>query len=232
MKSFKTLGLAIVLTLTFSIAAFGNTGNMSLQKVSEITGYTVEDLQEYKDNVGDMFESEIERLIDFALEDQDNNIRMSITGLPFEVSSYAQIGDIHVTSQNKNVIRHGHAALAINHVFNLEIDGPGYLSEIQNNESWNNYNSYALMRMNSSSASLDDRTVAVTYGVENLQGLEYFALSSTNGDKVNCASLVTKTYKQSGVLDMYPWQGGLTVLPIDLVNSIHTYKVITSEFPW
>ena len=252
MKRLKMFCLVFVVLLTFNTVisdATVNQRNLSLQEVSRLTGFTVEDLEKYKESLGDQFNAEVERLIGYSLEynsvDRNSlanrNIQTLTSGkgngngkkIPFKIEDYAQVGDIHVTSESQTYgFRHGHAALAIDKYTNLETYGGNDKSGIKKSNKWQRYTSYALLRMKASSVIYNKRMIAVEYAKSNLQGLKYNALSATNSKTVNCASLITKAYKESGVLDMFPWQGNITILPIDLVRSLHTYKVITHDFPW
>lgn len=255
MKKAKLFSVILVLLLVFNTvlsAGTVNGRNLSMQEISRLTGFTVEDLERYKDSLGDQFNVEVERLISYSQE-YNNSINRNDwfrgndyslnsgkgrgmgkkTKIPFLIENYARVGDIHVTAQSQTYgFRHGHAALALNNKINLETYGGNDLSGIKYVSNWQNYKNYALLRIKATSAKYEKRVIVADYAKKHLQGLKYNALSATNSKTVNCASLVTKAYKESGVLDMYPWQGNLTVLPIDLVRSIHTYKVITHDFPW
>lgn len=236
------VGMTTALMMIGSTSVFANEklilDKYTIEEASELTGFTIEDLLEYEIQLDDysLFESEVEKFIDmfdkYNVEDDVDSIIYN-PGLSFNVSSYADIGDIHITSQGEvSGYAHGHVALAISSTQNLETLGGKTLSAVRSNSGWNNYKEYALLRVKDSSANFRNKVNAVNYGINNLQDLEYYALSSINGSKVNCESLVAKAYKDSGVLDILQSNSVLTVFPEYFVTSNHTEIVVEENFPW
>ncbi|WBW99497.1 hypothetical protein [Oceanirhabdus sp. W0125-5] len=244
MNKKRTMSMLLVLVFVLSFASPVSAkerlllGKYTIEQVSEITGYPVNDLKRYEKKVGDKFESEVAKFIERAQAPRAQRSGISVmswgdnsgSGLPFSVSTYARVGYIHVTADDSTpIINHGHAALAVSSTKNLEIYNKNDTSKVRSNDIWNTVDTYALLSVD---VSYTDRKKAAEYGSEHLVGLSYDFLASTDSSKVNCASLVTKTYKESGVLDMYPWFGWSTIIPLDLVNNSHTTKYKVHNFPW
>lgn len=117
------------------------------------------------------------------------------------IRQYLRSGDIHITPINKNNgVRHGHAALAYNALYNIEIHGEGTVSSLSPNVGWGDYSAYRLYR-----AKVSDYSAAkvASYGRNYLLNIPYKGLASVlNNDEVNCASLVWKAFNDSGVLTL------------------------------
>lgn len=104
------------------------------------------------------------------------------------IRQYLRSGDIHITPINKNNgVRHGHAVLAYNASYNIEIHGEGTVSSLSPNVGWGDYSAYRLYR-----AKVSDYSAAkvASYGRNYLLNIPYKGLASVlNNDEVNCVSL-------------------------------------------
>ena len=243
MKKRKLLSILLGSLLTLNLmcgASFADEtlilGKYTIQEAADLSGFSVEDLTAYKEIAGDNFDSEVERFIESSISTVDVNNKTT-RALPGGLSSFRsriKMGDIHVTADNKTSgYRHGHAALAISSTQNLETLGGSTLSVIRNNQGWENHNTYALVRIKSSSLSSSKIASAVKYGQNNLTGIKYSANSGWGSlSTVNCASLVMRAYKYGANFTFTNSYPTAISLPREFIDSKHTTKIYSYNMPW